>query len=125
MSDAPEDAKWPREIFAAEIKHDEHEVTGIYVTSEFATVARYEGDAEREREFQRYVDGDIYDSAEKYWKNRADIAEARIAELESALRNIGVMAHSDTCSTQLTFMGHACDCHVECARDALKETPDD
>jgi hypothetical protein len=56
---------------------------------------------------------------------RADIAEARIAELEAALRDIGGMAHSDTCSTELTFMGHACDCHVGRARDALKETPDD
>lgn len=82
---------WAREIFAAEIKHDGHEVSGTYVLSEHATLPRWDGDDERDRQWQCYVDKDIYDSAEKYWRQRVD------AEREAALTKAADVAqhHED------------------------------
>ena len=74
-------AEWPREIFAAEIKRDEHEMSGTYVLSEHGTLPRWKGDDERDRPWQCYVDKDIYDSAEKYWSERLAQLSARNAEL--------------------------------------------
>jgi len=68
---------WPREIHAAEIKHDEHEVSGTYLLSELATVPRWEGDEERDREWQKYVDADVFESAERYYKG--EISKLRAA----------------------------------------------
>lgn len=83
-----EQAQWPREIFAAEIKHEEHEHSGTYVLSEHATGPRWEGDAERDREWHEYVDKDIHDSAVKYWKVRlrqqADTIDALHSKLNAA-----------------------------------------
>ena len=65
--------QWPREIWMAE--RDEYDQGVVQaVLPEHATIARWQGDTERDREFHRYVDGDIYDSAEKYWWSRADLA---------------------------------------------------
>lgn len=65
---------WPREIWMAEREdHDQGVVSAVL--SEHATVARFEGDKERDREFHRYVDGDIYDSAEKYHRARLEAVE--------------------------------------------------
>jgi len=62
------------------------------------------------------------------WEGEAKISritisrlEARVAVLENALRIISDTPHSDTCSKELTFMAHGCDCHVEEARAALAE----
>ncbi|MET3602197.1 hypothetical protein [Martelella mangrovi] len=61
---------WPREIWAAE--PGEFDPVGSYVTSEHATVARHAGDAERHKAFHRYVDADIFESAEKYWRTQLE-----------------------------------------------------
>ncbi|MFC4731778.1 hypothetical protein [Salipiger abyssi] len=76
-----ESVEWPREIWAAE--RGEHDPDGRYVLSEHATVPRWEGD--RECEFQRYVDGDIYDSADRYWRDRCDALAAERDALEAQL----------------------------------------
>lgn len=74
--------EWPREIWMAKRQeHDQGVVSAVL--SEWATVARFEGDKEREREFHRYVDGDIYDSAEKYWRTRLDEANTRTDTIPS------------------------------------------
>lgn len=82
MSEA---AKWPREIWLAELD-DNHNGTGMVVLSEFATVARWEGDDERDCDFQKYVDSDIHDSAERYWKTRIAALEAENARMREALQ---------------------------------------
>lgn len=74
--------EWPREIWAFAIDYSEHEVSGTYATSEWATVPRWEGDPERDRPSQRYVDGDIYDSAERYWRERVEALEAKLTDAE-------------------------------------------
>ena len=67
--------EWPREIWMGEREeHDQGVVTAVL--SEHATVARWEGDKERDREFHRYVDADIHESAERYYKARIAAAEA-------------------------------------------------
>lgn len=76
---------WPREIFAAEIYHDHHEMSGTYVTSEHATVPRYEGDRERDRQFKAYVDRDILDSQEKYVQHQIGELKKRVDQLEKTL----------------------------------------
>lgn len=66
MSD-PEPTEWPREIWMAE--RDEHDQGVVNaVLSEHATIARWEGDTERDREFHRYVDSDIHESTERYYR---------------------------------------------------------
>ena len=69
--------QWPREIWMAEREdHDQGVCTAVL--SEHATVARFEGDTERDRDFHRYVDGDIHDSAERYYNRQiASEREAR------------------------------------------------
>lgn len=62
-----DEIEWPREIWMAERDEHDHGVVAA-VLSEHATVARYAGDKEREREFHRYVDRDIHDSAERYYR---------------------------------------------------------
>lgn len=68
--------EWPEEIWLAELE-EHHQGIGHVVLSEFATVSRWEGDQERDREFQRYVDADVYESAERYYKDQ--IAKMRAA----------------------------------------------
>lgn len=80
-----ETIEWPREIWMAE--RDEHDQGVVHaVLSEWATVARWEGDKERDREFHHYIDADIHESAERYFK--AQIASEREArqKTEAALR---------------------------------------
>lgn len=74
--------EWPREIWMAERERYDLGVVSA-VLSEFATVARWEGDKEREREFHRYVDEDIFETTERYWKERAEKAEAALAEKQA------------------------------------------
>lgn len=83
MSDEKE---WPTEIWAAE--RGDYEPLGTYAVSQHATIPRYAGDPERDhdREFHRYIDADIHESAEKYWCARlAGEQEAR-SRLDHALR---------------------------------------
>ena len=77
-------AKWPDEIWMAELD-DHHNGTGMVVLSEFATVPRWEGDDERDCEFQRYVDGDIHDSQERYFKSLRETDQATIKDLEAGI----------------------------------------
>ena len=49
---------------------------------------------------------------------------AEIAALKNALRKIADTTHLDTCSTELSFAFHVCDCHVETARAALSADDD-
>lgn len=79
MSD---DIDWPEEIWLAELDQH-HNGWGSVMLSEFGT-----GCPQTDREFQRYVDADIYDSATKYWADRDAQRLERIAELEAALESI-------------------------------------
>lgn len=75
---------WPHEIWMAELD-EHHNGTGMVVLSQFATVPRWEGDDERDCAFQRYVDADIYESAERYHKERYDALLAENECLRDAL----------------------------------------
>ena len=55
------------------------------------------------------------------WEAECAALRAENERLRAALALISEMSHSDTCSTELTFMGHACDCHVQEACDALED----
>ena len=73
-----DDLKWPRKIWMAE--RDEHDQGVVSaVLSEHATVARWEGDKERDREFHHYIDADIFESAERYFKVQIEAMQARVA----------------------------------------------
>lgn len=77
--------EWPREIWMAERQeHDQGVVSAVL--SEFATVARFEGDKERDRDFHRYVDADIYESAEKYYESQLAAERTACRRLDDALR---------------------------------------
>lgn len=82
MSDA-EQPQWPREIWCAPV--GEYEFSGDYVLSEWATVPRWEGDTERDRDWHRFIDADIYASADKYWRARLEAQEALLREAMAAL----------------------------------------
>ncbi|ANB33460.1 hypothetical protein M2324_003869 [Rhodovulum sulfidophilum] len=73
------DIEWPREIWAAEC--GEHDADGRHVFSEHATVPRWEGD--RDCEFHRYVDGDIAESQERYFREMLSAARARTEAAEA------------------------------------------
>ena len=81
---ADETYEWPEEIWAGAM--DEFEPVGNYVCSEFATVSRWEGDKERDRAFHRYIDGDIHESAERYFRHQLEAERDRAARLDTALR---------------------------------------
>ena len=88
MSD---DLEWPREIWAAE--RGDFEPTGTHVFSVHATAARFEADTERDREFHRYVDSDIFDSQEKYFQHQITTLRTQLAEArEAALREAAYVA---------------------------------
>lgn len=82
MSDAEQD--WPREIWLAELD-EHHNGSGMVVLSEFATVPRWEGDDERDCPFQRYVDSDIYESAEKYFSEKSNELRSEIDRLQAQI----------------------------------------
>lgn len=76
---------WPREIWMAEREeHDQGVVTAVL--SEHATIARWDGDKERDRDFYRYVDGDIHDTAERYYKATLEAERNAVANLNRCLR---------------------------------------
>ncbi|MCV6621857.1 MAG: hypothetical protein OIF51_08925 [Cellvibrionaceae bacterium] len=80
MTDTPTE-QWPREIWAFQIDHDQHEMSGAYVTSEHATLPRYEGDTERGRPVKRYVDADILESAERYYRVKLEEQRGKLKAL--------------------------------------------
>lgn len=84
--------EWPREIWMAERERYDQGVVSA-VLSEWATVARWEGDKEREREFHRYVDEDIFETTVRYWKERAEKAEAALAKANTDKRSDLVRAY--------------------------------
>jgi hypothetical protein len=57
--------------------HDQGVVRAVL--SEHATVARFEGDTERE--FHHYIDADIHQSAERYYEQKLEEMRARIKAL--------------------------------------------
>ncbi|NDK36820.1 hypothetical protein [Rhodovulum sulfidophilum] len=88
----PSEIQWPREIWAAQ--PDPDDADGRHVFSEHATVPRWEGD--RDCEFHRYVDGDITDGQERYFREmlsaaraRAEAAEAELDRIRAALKQEG------------------------------------
>lgn len=83
MSDHPDTdlTEWPRAIWAGE--RMPNEISRYHVFSEHATIARFDGDIEREREFHCYVDADIFDSEERYHKHQ----RAALSALEQAVRH--------------------------------------
>jgi len=86
MSDT-EPTEWPREIWMAE--RDEHDQGVVSaVLSEHATVSRWEGDKERDREFHRYVDADIHESAERYHATKRRELTAEIERLRNSLETL-------------------------------------
>ena len=106
--------EWPREIWMAE--RDDHD-QGIVsaVLSEHATVARFEGDTERAREFHRYVDADIYETAERYWHARVTAAyEAAAQEVDCGCK----------CRDDATDENARLQAQIETAKDALQRIDD-
>lgn len=83
MDDITDEPQWPREIWCAPV--GEYEFSGDYVLSEWATVPRWEGDTERDRDWHRFIDADIYESADKYWRFRLEAQEALLREAMEAL----------------------------------------
>jgi pyridoxal/pyridoxine/pyridoxamine kinase len=65
-------------------EHDQGVVT--VVLSEHATIGRWEGDKERDRDFHRYVDADIHDSAKRYYKATLEEERNNAANLNRCLR---------------------------------------
>lgn len=86
MSDTHEArVEWPRAIWAGERVPDE--ISGYHVFSVHATIPRFDGDIEREREFHCYVDADIFDSEQRYHEHqRAAISAERDAAAVRAER---------------------------------------
>ena len=79
-----EAVEWPREIWMAEREdHDQGVVSAVL--SEYATVARWEGDKERDRDFHKYVDGDIHDTAERYYQSIIEAERNSVANLNRCL----------------------------------------
>jgi len=84
------DIEWPREIWMAEREeHDQGVVNAVL--SEGATIARYAGDLDRDREFHRYVDSDVYDSAEKYYRHQMAALKQEGAAALHMLREIAAL----------------------------------
>lgn len=92
MTDAPKAPEWPRKIWMAEREEYDQGVVSA-VLSKHATVERFEGDKERDRDFHGYVDEDIHESLEKYHKSRFEALtaerDALAAEVER-LRGVGL-----------------------------------
>lgn len=83
MTDTSDDPIWPREIWAFERAELEH--TGTHVFDVVATVPRWDGDEERERNHQCYIDKDIFDSQEKYYKVQMEALAAERDALKAKL----------------------------------------
>lgn len=79
---------WPREIWAFEVDHSAFETSGTYALSEFATMPRFEGDNERDRDSKRYIDADILESSEKYHAQRYEKLSAENQELKERLSKL-------------------------------------
>ena len=83
-SSDPSPPEWQREIWMKE-RDDYDQGVVSAVLSEHATVARWDGDKERDREFHRYIDADTYESAERYHKAKRGELTAEIERLRNAL----------------------------------------
>ncbi|MBD3738585.1 MAG: hypothetical protein IE938_19285 [Pseudomonas balearica] len=95
------DIEWPREIFMGEREdYDQGVVTAVL--SEWATVPRFEGDDDRA--FHRYVDGDILDSQERYFKAELEAARAQAVSLARAAFAAGYACGMDHDPDQGDFM---------------------
>lgn len=75
--------RWPDEIWAFQIQ--EHEFSGSYVCSEFATAPRWEGDSERDRPVERFVHGNVFDSQQRYYETILEQARDQISALQVKL----------------------------------------
>lgn len=120
-------SEWPREIWARE--HDQFDAMGIHVFSEHATVPRYEGDTERDGEHHRYVDGDIYDSAENYFRQMLEnlraysiALQAEVEAFKAGVRK--VLPLMEAASREEVTDVADWDEAEDMLRSALNETPD-
>lgn len=115
-----EEGDWPREIWMAEREdHDQGVVTAVL--SQLATVPRFAGDSERDRDFHKYVDVDIYESSERYYTELLTGLRAENEKLRGALEWYGdaVMAYSITQQNEPRSAVHAD--KGKRAREALKK----
>jgi hypothetical protein len=118
--DTEREIEWPREIWLEELD-EHHNGRGYVVLSQAATIMRHEGDLSRDCEFQRYVDGDIHESAEKYWQSRIEALTAErdaayLAGVKAGLEAAGDAQHF--ASRALRQLGYSsfCDSLDECTR---------
>lgn len=89
MTDQTDMVVWPPEIWMAE--RDDYDQGLVYaVLSEEATISRWAGDQERDCEFHKYVDADIYESAERYWKHKCALMLKSHAQLVWTEQSAGV-----------------------------------
>jgi len=102
---SPEAVEWPREIWAEE--RGEHDYDARHVFSERSTVPRWEGD--RDKDFHRYIDADILESAEKYYAAQLFTLRASLATAQEqaqtarddALREAIALCDWDTSESEL------------------------
>lgn len=115
------DPKWPREIWMAE--REDHDQGVVHaVLSEHATISRWEGDTERDRDFHRYVDADIYDSSEKYHRVRYAAIEAENERLRAELADGSFYKESDIDALQDEIERLRRDCKIMLAQlDFMEE----
>ncbi|MCA9368570.1 hypothetical protein KC887_10100, partial [Candidatus Kaiserbacteria bacterium] len=103
--------------------HDQGIVSAVL--SEHATVARFEGDTERTREFHRYVDADIYETAERYWRARVAAAyEAAAQEVDCGCKCRDAVLAAET-KVDRWYACAQSTCAAMSARDIRALTPDD
>ena len=81
------DMPFPREVWVGR-PNDMDRGDVPCVLSKFATLPRWEGDMARDRDFQRYVDGDICDSAEKYYKGQIAALRAEVERLGAIIASL-------------------------------------
>ena len=109
---------WPRELWMRKPKYHDQGVVQA-VLSEHATIARYEGD-ERYVDHHHYIDADIYNSAEAYWKHQN---ENLMAEVKMLREGLGVIASQQMTHEHYDEEGdfeYAYDMCVSLARAALE-----
>ena len=117
MSEAPEH-NWLREIWAK--MPDECDVNGMYQFSAEATIARFEGD---EDEYQKYVDADILESSEKYYKHQLEAVVAERDALHESLVQLRERMVLYCGGETAPFCGHTDKALLEQSKKALK-TPE-
>lgn len=93
---------------------------GYHVFSVHATIARFDGDIEREREFHRYVDADIFDSEQRYHEHQrtalAAERDAAVLRAEQAERREAALLASSEEARQFLRQRDAMKAEIETMR---------